>query len=92
MTKEDKRKEALEAEDFQQWREKRNQMLINLDVESAELTDKPWIVAMATLHKARYECTDTSDDLRQESRKWLEKHDMKRFGGFEFSEDGSLPE
>lgn len=83
----DKRAEALE---HKEWREKRNKALRELDVTAVPLKNPE--VSLIALHKARYDCTDIEDDLRHESRMWLQERGYKRLYGDDFLPEGQLPE
>ena len=76
------------------WNEQRNVALTNLDVAWARdympgaSSDEVRLIAM---HKARYECTGLTDDLRHASREWLQQRGYNRLHGA-FLPDGELPE
>ena len=80
--------------DLDAWLAERNEALRTLDLAWAR-KQQPKISEDAlpiALHKARYECTAISDELRQQSRAWLEVRAYSRMGGIPFSADGTLPE
>lgn len=49
-------------------------------------------VLMVAMHKARYEDIGIPNELRHESRRWLEERRYSRFAGLPWPADGSLPE
>jgi hypothetical protein len=72
---------------------RRNRALADLDLEYAkEVTgsDNEEILLMA-LHKARYECVQLDDDLRNFSALWLRQHGYKRDDGSDLLPHGELP-
>jgi hypothetical protein len=46
---------------------------------------------LLALHKTRYESITIPDDLRRESRIWLEERGYQRMGSLPWPKDGSLP-
>jgi len=68
-------------EDIAEFVRKRNEALVALDMDWARdrmpgsTTDEIRLMAM---HKARYECTGIADDLRHDSRKWLQERGFQR--------------
>lgn len=73
--------------------EARNKALTNLDLSYAKgmLPNASDDVLLNAMHKARYECTAVCDQLRHESRAWLESKGSERFGGLPFPPTGELP-
>lgn len=50
-------------------------------------------VALITLHKTRYEATGISDELRHQSRRWLQENGFGRYDGCgEFLPSDQLPD
>lgn len=49
-------------------------------------------VLIASMHKARYECTDIAEDLRRQSEAWLKQRGLKRMNGMPWPEGEGLPE
>jgi hypothetical protein len=47
-------------------------------------------VLMASIHKARYECTGIPDKYRHESRAWLEQQGLTRYRGAPWPPTGVL--
>ena len=47
-------------------------------------------VLLASIHKARYECTGIPDSYRHESRAWLEQHGLTRYRGVPWPPEGIL--
>ena len=80
--------------DLQKWIEERNRGLAALDMEYARKmlpgASSDFMLLLA-MHKARYECTDLSDDLRHESAKWLREGGWSRMTGGPLLPDGELP-
>ena len=48
-------------------------------------------VRLVAMHKARYERTSISPELRQESRAWLEKFGFQRYRQLPWPPEGELP-
>jgi hypothetical protein len=73
--------------------EERNAALRSLNIEWArkQSPNLPESSLLMALHKVRYECIDMPDELRQQSRAWLEVRKLGRMYGMGFSADGSLP-
>ena len=49
-------------------------------------------VLLAAMHKARYEIPSLPDELRHESRRWLEERSLSRFGKLPWPPAGQLEE
>ena len=49
-------------------------------------------VRIAAMHKARYDCTDLSVELRHASGDWLRAHGMGALGGRDLLPPGQLPD
>ncbi len=67
----------------------RNRALTELDLEWGR-QQIPFIEEerlLPVMHKARYECTAITDELRLISREWLEENGWKRFNGLDFTEE-----
>jgi len=47
-------------------------------------------VLLASIHKARYECTGIPDKYRHESRAWLEQQGLTRYRGMPWPPAGEL--
>lgn len=47
---------------------------------------------LSILHKSRFECIAIDDQLRLESKEWLQKNGFKRIFGLEFPQGNELPE
>lgn len=73
--------------------EKRNKVLTNLDIQGAREIgvggcDQVVIIAM---HKARYECTQITPELRHASGEWLRANKYRRANGQKLLNEGELP-
>jgi hypothetical protein len=85
---------ATSAE-FKAWKEARNKMLREMDVEAARNAMGPQAsdeLVLLTLHKVRYECTDIEDSYRHESAAWLRDRGYERMTGTPLLPEGALPE
>ena len=49
-------------------------------------------VRLLSMHKARYECTSIADELRHESRRWIEQRGYHRIGYLPWPPEDQLPE
>ena len=74
------------------WKAERNAALSTLDLAWARenLPTASDEVLLASMHKARYEIPSISDELRHESRRWLEEQGQSRFGGLPWPPEGVL--
>ena len=82
-------------DDFKREHERLRQALINLDMEFArsELPEcSSDLSRLAAMHKARYEFTTISAELRHESRAWLEKFGFHRYKNLPWPPEGMLEE
>jgi hypothetical protein len=61
---------------------------INLAVDGPQPSSEE--VLLASIHKARYECTGIPDSYRHESRDWLEQHGLTRYRGLPWPPEGML--
>jgi len=85
---------------FDDAKAQRNRVLTEFDVEAVkkqlmENGQPPCdvdMLAVVTLHKARYECTDIDRILRAKSGEWLRQRHFKRMYGEELLPEGQLPE
>lgn len=80
--------------DLEQFLAERNQAFIALDIQWARrmapgLTSDE--AAILALHKARYECKQIPDDLRQDSRRFLIAAGSTRLGDLPWPPEGELP-
>jgi len=72
---------------------RRNRALADLDLDYAKKatgSDNEEVLLVA-LHKARYECVQLEDDLRNFSALWLRQHGYKRADGSDLLPSGELP-
>lgn len=80
------------------WIKERNRVLTEMDQPAfrKQMLDggAGFISHEATLpamHKARYNCTDISDELRRESGRWLLEHKMTDLYDYPIDPNGNLP-
>lgn len=80
-------------QEIKDYMEERRMMLVNLDIEMARirLEGGSDAVLLCALHKARYEATDISSDLRRVSGEWLLKNGHARMKGLPLLPPGELP-
>lgn len=76
------------------WRQERNKILAELDVDAAAA----WVpgiypreVVLMALHKARYDCTDIATELRHASAAWLREQGCTDMRGQPILPEGQLP-
>ena len=73
----------------------RDKALIDLDMDWARRTMPDVsddLVRLMALHKARYEVTTLSAELRHTSGQWLRERGLHRFDGTDLLPEGMLPE
>lgn len=76
--------------DFDEWIEARDKALRELDVEVMIATGCSRQAALPALHRVRYETTTMPDELRHESRAWLEANGYSRMKGLPWPPAGEL--
>ena len=80
--------------ELREWILERNAALSRLDMDYARKVmpdascDEVRLVAM---HKARYECLDLPDKIREDSGRWLREHRFHRMDGSDVLPEGMLP-
>jgi hypothetical protein len=74
------------------WKAERDVALSTLDLAWARenLPSSSDEVLLAGMHKARYEIPSIADELRHESRRWLEERGRSRFGELPWPPEGVL--
>jgi hypothetical protein len=80
------------GEAIELWKAERNAALSKLDLAWARenLPTASDGVLLASMHKARCEIPSISDELRHESRRWLEERGRSRFGDLPWPPEGVL--
>lgn len=87
----------IEAE-IRAWKAQRRRMLMTMDttlgralIQQGHGASPTEDVILTAMHKARYEVPDIPDELRHESREWLESRGHDRLSGIPWPPKGKLP-